>query len=314
MQNSPAVYDWNDLRHFLAVARSGSTLAAAKALRVNQTTVARRVAVLEEALGVRLFDRLQAGYRLTEAGQGIFADAERVEAEAEALQAKLAQQGRRTSGVIRVTTPETMANVFLTPCLVEFCQTYPDIRVEVAVSDRQLDLLRGEADVALRGNARPDRSGLVGRKVADVAWGVYCSRDYVRRRGCPRCIEDLNNHTVIGGEGASTFQPGVRWLTEAAPRAEVATRSNSLSNLMVAVKAGLGLGVIPCMVGDLDLDLIRCLPPVEEIQSDIWLITTEALKDVPRIRAFNDFVAGRMAALRPQMLGRPAADAAASAA
>jgi DNA-binding transcriptional LysR family regulator len=175
-----------------------------------------------------------------------------------------------------------------------------------------VDLLRGEADVAIRGGDRPTEGGLVARKITDVAWSVFCSRAYVRRRGCPHAVDELDDHAVIHGEGAQVFLPGVRWLEQHAPNAEVTTRSNRLSNLVVAVKAGLGLAVLPCFVGDGDPDLVRCLPPITELQSAIWLITTEALRDVPRIRAFNDFMAERAAAVRPQMLGlKPVAVAAA---
>src|SRR3712207_3502013 len=266
MQHGLAVYDWNDLRCFLAVVRGGSTLAAGKTLRVNPTTVAQRVAALEEALEVRLFDRLQAGYRLTEAGEEVRADAERVEVEAKALEAKLLAKRRRLSGVIRVSTNEIFANTFLTPCLSAFTEQYPDIRIDLVVSDRHLDLLRGEADVALRGGKRrPDTPGLVIRKLSDAAWGVYASRDYVRRHVCPDSEQALDGHQIIGGEGAAAFYPGTQWLTARAPHSAVTTRSNSLSNLMVAVKAGLGLGVLPVFAGDQQPDLMRCLPVIPDL-------------------------------------------------
>lgn len=297
------MYDWNDLRCFLAVARGGTTLAAAKSLRINSTTVGRRIAALEDALDVRLFDRLQAGYRLTEAGEEILADAERVEREAAALEAKLEAKRRRLSGVVRATTTEIMANTFLTPCLVDFADAYPDIRVELLIADHKVDLLRGEADVAIRGGERPTEGGLVARKISDVAWSVFCSRSYVRRRGCPRSLDELNGHFVIRGDGPSAFLPGVRWLERNAPHASVVTRSNSLSNVVVAVKAGLGIAVLPCFVGDAEPDLVRCLPPIPDVQSAVWQVTPEALRDVPRIRAFNDFIATRTAAVRLQMMG-----------
>ena len=307
MQHSLAVYDWNDLRCFLAVARGGSTLAAGKELGVNPTTVARRVAALEEALDVRLFDRLQAGYRLTEAGEEVRADAERVELEARALHSKVVAKQRRLEGVIRVTTNEIFANTFLTPCLSKFGDLYPDIHIDVAVSDRHLDLIRGEADVSLRGGRRrPDTPGLVIRKLADVAWGVYASRDYVIRYGCPENDAMLDGHHIIGGEGPAAFYPGTQWLVSRAPRSQVTTRSTSLSNLMVAVKAGLGLGVLPCFAGDQQTDIVRCLPPIPELDTELWMVTTETLKDLPRIRAFNDFVAARIGPMRPLMLGRQA--------
>jgi DNA-binding transcriptional LysR family regulator len=162
------MYDWGDLRFFLAAARAGSTLGAARELMVNQTTVARRIAALEEALGARLFDRHQDGYRLSEAGAAILAQAEHVAVEAETLERLVAQRSRQLSGVIRVTTVESVANMMLTPWLTEFMDLYPDIRVEVIVTDLRLDLPRGEADIAIRAGYMPKGSGIVVRKLADA--------------------------------------------------------------------------------------------------------------------------------------------------
>jgi DNA-binding transcriptional LysR family regulator len=158
------------------------------------------------------------------------------------LQDRLHARRRRMAGAVRVTTNETMANAFLTPCLLEFADLYPDIRVELLVSDQRVDLLRGEADVAIRGGAQPDSGGLVIRKISDVAWSVFCSREYAARRGCPREVEDLQRHAIIQGDGAAAVMPGVRWLERHAPHADTPTRSNSLSNLVVAVEGGPGPG------------------------------------------------------------------------
>src|SRR5258708_1826183 len=166
------MYDWGDLRFFLAAARAGSTLGAARELRVNQTTVARRIAALEDALGARLFDRHQDGYRLSEAGTAILGQAEHVAAEAETLERLIAQRSRQLSGVIRVTTVEIIANMMLTPWLSEFMDLYPDIRVEVIVTDQRLDLSRGEADIAIRAGYMPTGSGVVVRKLADAPWAL----------------------------------------------------------------------------------------------------------------------------------------------
>jgi DNA-binding transcriptional LysR family regulator len=303
MQNTPA-YDWNDLRHFLAVARTGSTLAAARLLKVNQTTTARRIEALETALGVQLFERRQRGYRLTEAGTEILAGAERVEGEAETLARLLEQRSRRLAGVVRVTTNEAFANMVLTPCLSDFAALYPHVRVEVTVSDRRLDVLRGEADVALRAGARPDEIGLVGKRLADIRWSVYCSRDYAARRGAPDRPEALSEHLVIGGADALANIPGMRWLERWAAGAEMLNRSNSLSNVMAAMKAGLGVSALPCMMGDRDPDLVRCMPPVTELDADLWLVVREPMKDLPHVRAFTQFVSARIAAVRHVLAAR----------
>ena len=299
------MYDWNDLRCFLAVARAGSTLAASRALRVNQTTVARRVEALELALGHKLFDRLQRGYRLTEAGGEILPYAEKVEAEAQALEQLVQQRSRRLAGVVRVTTNEAFANMVVTQCLAEFAELYPDIRVEVAVSDRRLDVARGEADVALRAGA-PLEPGLVGRKLGDIRWSIYCSRDYAARRGVPATEAELKDHVVIGAIDALADIPASKWLAARSAGAQMLSQSNSLTNLLAALKAGLGVAPLPCMMGDTDASLIRCLEPIDGLDSELWLLTREPLRTLPHVKAFNDFVAARIVSVRHLLAARRA--------
>jgi DNA-binding transcriptional LysR family regulator len=153
------MFDWNDLRHFLSVARTGSTLAAAGELKVSQPTVARRIAALEEALGLVLFERRQAGYRLTQEGEA----------------------ARSLKGSIRLTCPE-MTAVHIGPMLVAFRKAHPEIRVDLIATEAFLDLASGEADVAIRGSASaPQGAGLYARKLMDVPAVLYCSRPMPRR-------------------------------------------------------------------------------------------------------------------------------------
>ena len=297
------VYDWNDLRYFLAVARTGSTLAASRALGVNQTTTARRVAVLERAIGMKLFDKSQAGYALTEAGVELLAAAERVEVEANAFADQAEAMGRRISGVIRVTTNEGLANVVMAPALSAFRRLHPEVRVDLVVDERRLDLARGAADVALRTGSRPTEAGLVGRRLTPMAWAAYCSRDYAERQGCPGCVDSLCRHAVIGADGPIAALPGWTWLRQAAPEAEVVARSSSITNLISAVRAGLGVTVLPCILADSDPALVRCVGPIEGVRSDLWLLTREDLRDVPRVRAFLDFLAAYIAGMRHLLAG-----------
>jgi DNA-binding transcriptional LysR family regulator len=306
------VYDWNDVRVFLAVARGGSTLAASRILNVNQTTVARRVAALEQALGFALFDRLQSGYRPTEVGELIRGAAERLESEAEVLARLAAQHGRKLSGVIRVTTNESMANALLTPCLAEFAELYPDIQIQVLVDDRRVDIAGGEADVAIRAGSRPTDPDLVIRKLCVAAWAFYCSTRYAERRGFPRSLEDLNGHLLLGGDGVLARAPAVLWMEANTPDSTIVNRSNSLTNLIVALRAGLGVGPLPCMEGDAAADLVRCFAPPPEFESEVLLIIRSELRDVPRVRAFIDFVTARTAQLRPLLEGRVPAPGSAS--
>ena len=302
------MFDWNDVRHFLAVARTGSTLAASRALGVNQTTVARRLAGLEAALGLKLFEKRQTGYVLTEAGEELRPAAERMEVEATAFANRAGATGRRISGVIRVTTNEGLANTIMAPALSAFRRLHPNVRIDLVVDERRVDLVRGAADVALRSGSRPTEAGLVGRRLNDLAWAAYCSRDYVERHGCPDSVESLNRHVVIGAEGPIESLPGWVWLSKAAPDAEIAARSSSVTNLVSAARAGLGITVLPCLIADPDPMLVRCLGPIEGAQSDLWLLTREELRHVARVRAFMDFLAARVADMRAALAGeaRPA--------
>lgn len=297
------MYDWNDLRYFLAVARTGSTLAASRALKVNQTTVARRIGVLERAVGTKLFNKRQNGYALTEAGVKLRATAERVEVEANAFAEQAGAMGRRISGVIRVTTNEGLANTVMAPALSAFRELYPEVRVDLVVDERRLDLTRGAADVALRSGSRPTETGLVVRRLTPMAWAAYCSRDYAERRGCPNSVNALDRHAVIGAEGPIAALPGWTWLREAAPEAEVVARFSSLTNLISAVKAGLEITILPCVLADSDADLMRCIGPISGVQSDLWLVTRKDARDVRRVRAFIDFLAAHVNAMRPLLAG-----------
>src|SRR3712207_4501779 len=136
-----------------------------------------------------------------------------------------------------------------------------------------------------------------------MAWAAYCSRDYAERQGCPNRVDDLRQHAVIGAEGPIAALPGWTWLREAAPEAEVAARSSSLTNLISAVKAGLGVTVLPCFLANSDADLVRCIGPIAGVQSDLWLVTREDARDVRRVRAFVAPRAEHVAALRPLLAG-----------
>jgi DNA-binding transcriptional LysR family regulator len=294
------MYDWGDLKVFLAVARAGSTLAAARALAVNQTTVARRIAALETALGARLFDRHQDGYRLSECGRQILCQAERVEVEAETLVRLIAQRTRDLSGVVRVTTPEVFANFWLTPWLPAFMDRYPDIKIEVVATDQRLDLARGEADVAVRAGSMPSDPGLVVRRLVDYQWTMCCSRLYAGKYGVPLNGEELNGHFVVGSDGPlAKLAPHV-WLAENAPRAKRRSSCSSVANMIAAVKAGHGVGFLPNTVLMVEPDLVECFP-LPNCRFSFYLTLPEALKDQPRVRAVCDFLVAQAHAARRQL-------------
>src|SRR5262245_12378268 len=298
------MFDWNDLRYFLAVAREGSTLSAAKALDVSQPTVQRRLAALEEAVGRKLVERHPTGYRLTELGKTLFPHAEDVERAVVALQRQLSSGGQELSGTLRVTCPEGMASRLLAPLVEAFQAKYPELRVDLIMTDRRLDLAKGEAEVAVRMHEPGDPS-LIARKIADSWWAVYASRSYIQRYGRPQRWEDLDHHAVIAFDGDVADNHAGLWLRTAAPRARIAARGNSMLGVLAAVTSGAGLAPLPMLLGGSQSGLEPVLAPVPELGSKIYLVMHSDLRATARVRAFCDFVVAEIARFRPLLMGQP---------
>ena len=292
--------DWNDLRHFLAVARTGSTLAAGRSLRVSQTTAARRVAALEEELGLTLFERRPVGYRLTPIGEALMAQAEAMESAAERFADAAAGQSRDVSGTVRLTVEEIYAVTLLAPILRDLHEMHPGIRIELDTSEEVRDLAGGAADVALRSAVALSGGGLVGRKVASTTWAIYCSRSYAEAHGRPRTRKALHGHPMVGGGGPGVWQAYRTWLEHEGLTDAIAIQHGTNTGLLAAVRAGSGLAVLPTLVADLDPDLLRCLPPKPGYELGIWLVTHERMRHTPRVRVVLDFLAERLTRLARQ--------------
>lgn len=284
--------DWNDLRYFLAVARDGSTLAAARELRVSQTTVARRIAALEEALGVRLFEKRQAGYSLTPDGQSLLGRAEEVETALNGFTDAASAKSRDVSGVVKITTEEVYAITLLAPLLTELHRLHPEIMIDLDTSQAVRDLGKGEADISLRstksGFQQP--AGLVGRQLCIDDWALYCSRDYAARNGIPRKRADLKKHPFIGGGGGNLWIHYQAWLQSLGLESQVAMHHATSGGLLSGVRSGFGIAVLPCIVADADPDLVQCVPPRGDHGRILWLFTHERVRHTPRVRAVIDFL------------------------
>lgn len=283
--------EWGDLRYVLAVARAGSALRAAQDLGVNQTTVLRRLVALEAVLGAPVFERRRSGHKLTPAGARVVEAAERMELEAQCLVSALAAQQRTLTGSVRLTTSESLAAALIAPCLRTFQSLHPDVTVELLVTDDRLDMAQGHADVALRASSRPQGAGFVARRMPDVRWTVYCGRNYAAERAPPRTAEEIAGHPVVGMEGRLAQLEGWRWLAARTSPACVRCRSNSLTNLLFNLKGGLGLGILPTIIGDADRELMRCMSPPPDVLSEMWLIVREDIKAHAHVRAFTDYLA-----------------------
>jgi molybdate transport repressor ModE-like protein len=278
--------DWEDLRYFLAVARSGSLTDAARELSVSYSTVSRRLATLEEGLGTRLFDRLASGYQLTSAGAEMLESARRMEAEFAALSRRVQGRDARLAGRLRVATTDALATTFM-PELAAFTRRYPEIEIDLVTTPAPAELALREVEVALLVTDRPPES-LVGRRLARLPSALYASQRYLAE--CP-AGEDLAAHAWVGWEDGMGHIPAARWMREHVPQARVACRVSSGSALRAAVRAGVGIAHLLCFFADEDPELRRVRPPDPELETGLWLLTHEDLCTTGRVRVFLDFMA-----------------------
>ncbi len=295
--------DWNDLRLVLAISRTGNLTGAAAALGVNHSTAFRRLNALEEATGVRLFERLPGGsYAPTPAGERMAAAAERIETEATALDREIAGRDHRLTGRLRVTASETLAYRLLTQQIARFRRAHPGILVELAIDNRLLSLSRREADIALR-VMRPREGDLYGRKLADIAWSVYAQKDLLRTLPPLQGLR-LDGYPLIGWEAGVTGINTADWLGRHAPDSSIVYRTSSLVNQLTAAKAGIGIAVLPCYLGDPEADLVRLVPgPIPALDRELWIVTHADLRRTARVRAFFDVVGEGIAGARGLLAG-----------
>jgi DNA-binding transcriptional LysR family regulator len=301
--HSPTRFAWDDLRYFLAVARHGSTVAAGRALGVNQSTVQRRMAELERSIGRPLLRREPTGYRMTEFAQALVPFAAAVEDAALALEKHLDASEREAVGTVRLTCPEPMVPRITQSGLIDrFHERHPGWRVDFVVSDRYLDLAQGEVDVALR-SGDTDDPDVVGRKIADSLWAVYASPAYIEQHGRANSPADLQDHLLVAfDEKLSRHRVG-QWLARVAPAARVVARNNSVLGMLYAAKSGIGVAPLPTALGDEDPGLVRLFGPVPEL-SRIWrVLAHRERRHAPGVAALFDFIVEEQERLRPILTG-----------
>lgn len=294
--------DWSALRDFLAVAECGSLSAAARRLGVSQPTLTRRMAALQQSLGSELLRRGARGLELTESGEAILGPARQMEQEAQAIELAASGRDQALAGTVRITATEGLAVEWLTPALAAFRERHPQIDLEILVRNTALNVLRREADVAIR-LGRPQQAELVARRVAELALGLYASRGYVEACGVPETPQELSGHRGIGFDEAERYTGVGSWLERSLGEARVVYRANSLTAQRAAIRAGFGIGGQSCFIADRDAELVRVLPKAA-LRVEIWLVTHPGLRRSARIRAIFDFLAERLAAARPQLAGR----------
>lgn len=282
------MFDWNDLRYFLELARLGRLGPAARRLGVDHTTVGRRIAELEKALSTKLFDRTESGFVLTDAGHRLLAYAETMENNALAV-AEKAGQPETLTGTVRVATMEGIASFYMAERLSALHAHHPDITVELVTSTQLLNLTKREADISLS-FVSPAGSRLIVRKVGRFDVRLYGAPSYLREHGTPKTPADLKDHAFVDYIDDLVQIAEVRWLLDAIPHPHVVFRSTSMVSQQNAAAAGIGLVVLPSFLGARDKRLKPLLVDHLSIKRDLWLSVHEDLRHMARVKAVRDFI------------------------
>jgi DNA-binding transcriptional LysR family regulator len=285
---------WDHYRSFLAVARRGSLSAAARELELTQPTLGRHIAALEESLGTDLFTRSQAGLRPTRAALELMPHAEAMAAAAEAMQRAASGEAQDARGAVRLTASEMVGVEVLPPMLTAFGAAHPQIEIELVLSNLTQDLLRREADIAVRMVA-PTQKALIARKLGKIAVGLFAHRDYLARHGRPKTLDDLAHHAMIGFDADSSAFRSVRGMI-AVSREMFAFRSDSDHAQLAMLRAGFGIAGCQAGIAARDRNLVPVLPGKIALSLDVWLVMHEDLRNTRRVRLLYDHLARLLSA------------------
>ncbi|WP_418123684.1 LysR family transcriptional regulator [Variovorax sp. 160MFSha2.1] len=283
---------WELYRSFLGVLREGSLSGAARALGITQPTAGRHVAALEEALGVVLFTRSQTGLLPTEVALALRTHAEAMESIAASMERAATSQGEGVRGVVRVSASEVVGTEVLPPIITQLREAHPALKVELVSTNRVQDLLRREADIAVR-MVRPRQEQLVARRIGNIELGFHAHRDYIARHGTPRNLDDLPAHTVIGYDQPPAFVRAAGKSIRNFTRDTFSLRADSDLAQLALIRAGAGIGVCQVGLAKRDPALVRLMPRAFSLKLDTWVTMHEDLRNSPRCRvAFDALVEG----------------------
>ena len=280
--------NWDLYRSFLAVLREGSLSGAARALGLTQPTVGRHIDALEQALGLSLFTRSQSGFIATDAACALQRHAESVAAASSALLRAASGMGRgedaRIEGTVRVTASEIISVEVLPAILVRLRASHPGITIELAVSNRIENLLRRDADMAVR-MQRPEQDVLVARRIGNIDLGFHARREYLEQHGTPRTWEEMGRHALIGIDRETAFTRKLQPLLGGLGAAAYALRSDNDLVHLASIRAGLGIGICQVRLAQRDPELVRVAPDLLTIALDTWLAMHENLRGNPACAA-----------------------------
>lgn len=281
--------NWDDVRIFLAVARAGQILGAAKRLDLNHATVSRRIASLEEALKAKLFRRTTTGSELTPAGERFLVVAERMEADMLAARAEIAEEDQDISGTVRIGAPDGFGVAYLAPRLGELTARHRELVVQLVPVPRSFSLSRREADIAITVE-RPTEGRLIASKLVDYTLGLYASRAYADAHGLPARREELPQHRLVGYVPDLVINPALDYAAEFSADWSPGYMISSALGQAEAIRAGAGIGIAHTFVARNmpDLVAVGVVPP---IRRTYWLVYHESLRGLPRVQAVANFIA-----------------------
>lgn len=280
--------NWDDVRIFLAVARAGQILGAARRLDLNHATVSRRVAALEEAFGAKLFRRTTSGSELTPAGERFLAIAERIEAEMMGARGEVVGDGEAVSGTVRIGAPDGFGVAFLAPRLWRLSELHPDLKVQLVPVPRSFSLSRREADIAIT-TERPTEGRLVAAKLVDYTLGLYASRAYAETHGLPGSRAELSGHRLVGYVPDLVINPSLDYAAEFAPDWDAGFMISSALGQTEAVRAGAGIGILHAFIAR-DMPELVAVTAISAIRRAYWLVYHESMRGLSRIAAVTDFI------------------------
>lgn len=292
---------WDDFRLIKAIADRRALPAAAAALGINHSTVFRRLGQIEDALGVRLFERHRSGYVPTPAGEEMVQLAGRVDDDIHAFTRRLAGQEIKPAGELRIATNDTLLVDLLTPIFAKFLAQCPDIRLDVLIGNQAANLSKRDADIAIRATDNPPET-LIGRKPARIAWALY-GRGADFPGPNPPLAETLWDRSWVSLGEQFTMMSAVRYLARHVSPERIVYKLNTVLGLAEAVEAGVGIGFLPCFIGDTRPGLTRLDQPDPDLSADLWLLTHPDLRHTPRVRLFLDFAAAELARLKALIEG-----------
>ncbi|MGV2063989.1 LysR family transcriptional regulator [Agrobacterium sp. 22-226-1] len=280
--------NWDDVRIFLAVARSGQILAASKRLGLNHATLSRRLTLLEQALKTQLFIRRTNGCELTEEGQRFLGAAERMETEMLNAQANLGRVDTAVAGTVRIGAPDGLGVSFLAPRLGRLTARYPDLKIQLVPVPRSFSLSQREADIAIT-IERPEQGRLMFSKLTDYSLGLYASVDYLADYGTPDDVEALKRHRRIGYVEDLIFSPSLNFTGEIMRDWDAAFEISSATGQTEAVRSGAGIGILHNYIAGQYPELLRIMPHLT-ISRSYWTAYHESARQLVRVRTVVDFL------------------------